>query len=401
MDYNAFFANSINKLKSKDNYREFLDISRVCGKFPYAINNKNNKEVIVWCSNDYLGLGQNEDAILASQNAAAKFGVGSGGTRNISGTNQPLVDLEKEMADLHKKEMSIVFTSGYVANESSIKALAKIIPNLIIFSDQKNHASIIYGIKNSGLEKRIFKHNDMEDLENLLKQYDESQPKIIIFESVYSMDGDFGKIAEINNLAKKYNVLTYVDEVHGVGLYGKNGSGLVGKLGLEHEIDIIQGTFGKAYGGIGGYIAGSQLVIDAIRSHAPGFIFTTAMSPVISSAILNNVKHLRKNNDLRIKHQEKVQKLKEKLKKAQIEIIKNQSHIISIIIGNATLCKAVSKILLDEYGIYVQNINFPTVEIGSERLRIIPTPLHSDKMIDDLVIALKAIFTKLNFIQNG
>lgn len=400
MDYNTFFANSINKLKQENNYREFLDISRVCGDFPYAINNKSGKKIIVWCSNDYLGLGQNKDAIRAAQEAAEKFGVGSGGTRNISGTNQPLVELEKEIAALHKKELAVIFSSGYVANESSIKALAKIIPNLIIFSDQKNHASIIHGIKNSGLQKHIFKHNDMEDLENLLKEYDETHPKLIIFESVYSMDGDFGKVAEIYDLAKKYNCLTYIDEVHGVGLYGKNGAGLAGQLGYEDKIDIIQGTFGKAYGGIGGYVAGSSIVIDAIRSYAPGFIFTTSMSPIVSSAILNNVKFLQQNDDLRLKHREKVRKLKEKLEIAKIKIIKNESHIVSIIIGEAALCRKVSQILLEDYGIYVQNINFPTVDMGSERLRIIPTPLHTDQMIEDLVEALKSIFTQLKIQQN-
>lgn len=395
MFYDKFCTESIDKLKQDGNYRQFTDISRICGKFPYAIN-KNNEKITVWCSNDYLGMGQNPDAILATKNAVDKFGIGSGGTRNISGTNHPLVNLEKEMANLHQKEMAIIFSSGYVANESSIKALAKIIPNLVVFSDVKNHASIIYGIKNSGLKKHIFSHNDIEDLEKSLNLYQKSQPKIIIFESVYSMDGDFGKIKEISYLAKKYNALTYIDEVHGVGLYGSDGSGLTGKLGLNNEIDLIQGTFGKAYGGIGGYITGSKTMIDAIRSYAPGFIFTTAMPPMIASAILENVRYLRNHNEIRIKHQQKVKKLKLELQKAHIKIVQNQSHIISIIIGDAIKCREVSQILLNDYKIYVQNINFPTVEIGTERLRIIPTPLHSNKMIDDLVSALKEIFKKLN-----
>ncbi len=398
MDYSKFFQSSVDKLKDQDNYREFLDISRICNKFPYAKNNKNNQEIIVWCSNDYLGLGQNEDAIKAAQKAALEFGIGSGGTRNISGTNHPLVELEEEMAKLHKKEMAIVFSSGYVANESSIKALGKIIPDLVIFSDQKNHASIIHGIKNSGLKKHIFKHNNMEDLEKLLAYYDVSQPKLIIFESVYSMDGDFGKMAEIINLAKKYNALTYVDEVHGVGLYGLDGSGISGKLDLGDKIDLIQGTFGKAYGGVGGYIAGSKLVVDAIRSYAPGFIFTTSMPPMTASAILSNVKYLTRDNSLRNQHQDRVKKLKLELEKAGIKIITNDSHIISVTIGNAALCKKVSKILLEEYNIYIQNINFPTVDIGSERLRIVPTPLHNDEMIKNLVLALKDIFKQLNII---
>jgi len=401
MNYSKFFQDSINKLKEQNNYREFINISRICGKFPFAIDNKSKEEVIVWCSNDYLGLSQNKDSIFQVKETLDFYGIGSGGTRNISGTNNPLVELEKAMADLHKKEMAIVFSSGYVANESALKALSKIIPNLVIFSDEKNHASIIYGIKNSGLKKHIFKHNDIDDLENLLKQYDKTQPKLIIFESVYSMDGDFGDMAEIINLAKKYNCLTYVDEVHGVGLYGDDGSGISGKLNLADDLDIIQGTFGKAFGGIGGYIAGSKTIIDAIRSYAPGFIFTTAMPPMIAAGILNNVRYSRNNNNLRINHKEKVEKLKSELKKAGIKIMQNQSHIVCVIIGDSKKCKEISELLLQDYQIYIQHINFPTVDIGTERLRIIPTPLHSDEMILDLVKALKESFAKLNIEQNG
>jgi 5-aminolevulinate synthase len=288
-----------------------------------------------------------------------------------------------------------------VANESSIKALAKIIPGLVIFSDQKNHASIIHGIKNSGLKKHVFKHNDMEDLENLLSGYESDQPKIIIFESVYSMDGDLGKIEEIIQLADKYNALTYVDEVHGVGLYGEDGSGVCGLLNLSQKVDFIQGTFGKAYGGIGGYVSGSQNMIDAIRSYAPGFIFTTAMPPMISAAILNNVRSLKSDNALRVKHQAKVAKLKNDLKETGISIIDNESHIVSIVIGDAKICKEASRVLLEDYGIYVQHINFPTVDVGTERLRIIPTPLHDNDMIEGLVEALREIFIKLNIKQDG
>lgn len=395
MNYEQYFQSAIDNLKKENNYREFVDIARICGRFPYA-KNASGKEIVVWCSNDYLGLGQNPLAIEAVCNSVKEFGIGSGGTRNISGTNSPLVLLEKEMANLHQKESAIVFSSGYVANEAAIKALSRIIPNLVIFSDQKNHASIIYGIKNSGLKKHIFRHNDLKHLEELLAIYDKSQPKLIIFESVYSMDGDFGKIDVICDLAQKYQALTFIDEVHGVGLYGEDGAGLAGKLQLNHKIDFIQATFGKAYGGIGGYIAGNSTMIDAIRSFAPGFIFTTAMPPMMASALLVNVRYLRQNNDLRVQHQDKVKKLKSLLKASNIKIMGNESHIISIIIGDAALSKKVSIMLLQEYGIYVQNINFPTVDIGSERLRIVPTPLHSDEMINDLVKALKEIFIKLN-----
>ena len=396
MNYLNFFTESTKKLKDQGNYREFLNISRLCGKFPYAINNKNQKKITVWCSNDYLGLGQDKAAILEACDAAHKFGIGSGGTRNISGTNHPLIELENEIADLHNKEKAIIFSSGYVANESTIKALSKIIPNLVIFSDSKNHASIIYGIQNSGLKKHVFKHNDMVDLENMLQKYNKSQPKIIIFESVYSMDGDFGKMQEIIDLAKKYNALTYVDEVHGVGLYGKDGSGVSGENGLADKIDFIQGTFGKAYGGVGGYLAGSFNMIDAVRSYAPGFIFTTSMSPMIAQAILHNIKYLKDNDQLRKKHKERVSKLKNALKNSKIDVLDHGSHIIPIIIGDAIKCKQVSDLLLNDYDIYIQNINFPTVDFGSERLRIIPTPLHSDEMINDLVQALVKIFDQLS-----
>ncbi|MDA0902650.1 MAG: 5-aminolevulinate synthase, partial [Proteobacteria bacterium] len=391
MDYKNFFTKAIDALVAQDNYREFLNISRICGKFPLAKNNQNGQEITVWCSNDYLGLGQNEKAINAAIKTAKEMGVGSGGTRNISGTNHPLVELEQEMAELHNKESALIFSSGYVANDSTIFSLSKIIPNLVIFSDQKNHASIIHGIRNSRLQKHIFRHNDMAHLEELLKLYDLNQPKIIIFESIYSMEGDCGDIAGIIALAKKYNALTYIDEVHGVGLYGENGAGIANKLGLSDEIDFIQGTFGKAFAGIGGYVAASKSTIDAIRSYAAGFIFTTAMSPMVAAAIVENVKHLKNSNQERELLQSKVKKLKDMIADQGIKIIDNQSHIISIIIGNAKLCKEASKMLLEEHNIYIQPINYPTVDKGEERLRIVPTPLHSDEMITKLVQALKEV----------
>jgi len=397
MNYESFFKQSIDNLIANGNYREFLDISRICGKFPLAKNNKNNKEIVVWCSNDYLGLGQNSEAIDEVINTVKQTGIGSGGTRNLSGTNNLVIELEHEIAELHSKEAGLVFTSGYVANDTTITALAKIIPDLVIFSDEKNHASIINGIKNSRREKQIFRHNDISHLEELLKQYDLNHPKIIIFESVYSMHGDFSYMAEIIALAKKYNALTYIDEVHSVGLYGKNGAGLADEFGLADKIDIIQGTFGKAFGGIGGYITSTKLIIDSVRSYASGFIFTTAIPPMIAAGIVANIKYLKTSDRENREHKEKVAKLKSALEKNSIKIIPNNSHIIAVPIGDAIIVQKISKMLLDDYNIYIQHINFPTVPQGEEMLRIVPTPLHSDQMIDDLVAAIKTIFKKLKF----
>ncbi|MES2677457.1 MAG: 5-aminolevulinate synthase [Pseudomonadota bacterium] len=391
MNYQTLFQNVIDQLTAQNRYRDFLDISRVCGQFPWAVNNKNGRKIAVWCSNDYLGLGQNQLAIDAASEALKSFGVGSGGTRNISGSNHPLIELEQQVAKLHNKEAGLVFSSGYVANEAAISSLAKIIPNLVIFSDQKNHASIISGIRHSNLEKKIFRHNDMEHLEELLKSYPLDRPKIIIFESVYSMDGYFGKVLEIINLAKKYQALTYIDEVHGVGIYGKNGAGISEELGVADKIDIIQGTFAKAFGGVGGYITASQTIIDAIRCVASGFIFTTAMPPSIAAAVKININHVINSPNLRELHRQKVLKLKTKLSENNINIINNQSHIISVMINDALKAKQISQSLLEDHNIYIQHINYPTVAVGEERLRIIITPLHSDEMIDDLITALNKI----------
>ncbi len=391
MNYLQFFQNSISKLRAQNRYRKFVNISRLQGQFPYAINNENKRKITIWCSNDYLGMGQNELAIDAAINALKSHGTGAGGTRNISGTNDLIVELEKEVALLNHKESALVFVSGYVANDATIQTLAKIIPDLIIFSDEKNHASIICGVLNSKLEKHVFKHNDVADLENLLKKYPQEKPKLIIFESIYSMDGDFGKISEIVKLAKKYNALTYVDEVHAVGLYGNSGAGLCEKLNLSDDIDIIQGTFAKAYGCIGGYIAAKQEIIDAIRLNASGFIFTTALPPSICAAIINNIRHLKNSKKEREIHQEKVALLKNALKNVAVKIVENQSHIVSIVIGDAKKAEEISGRLLAEFDIYAQHINYPTVAKGDERLRITVTPLHSDEMIDGLVDALKKI----------
>ena len=386
-----FFKQAISDLQNENRYREFLDISRIKGEFPYAKNNKNGHKIVVWCSNDYLGMGQNEAAIEAGITALKTYGIGAGGTRNISGTNREIVKLETKLAEFHNKESALVFTSGYIANDATIQTLAKIIPNLVIFSDQKNHASIISGIRNSGLPKEIFRHNDIVHLEELLKKYEKEQPKLIIFESVYSMDGYFGEIAKIIDLAKKYGTLTFIDEVHGVGLYGKNGGGLAQELGLSDDIDIIQGTFAKAFGTIGGYIVAKSEIIDAIRSIASGFIFTTALPPVIAAATLANISYLQNSSFEREKMQSNVKKLKAELKKIGAKIVENKSHIISVKIGDAAKARDISKQLLEEFDIYVQHINYPTVAKGDERLRITTTPLHTDKMIEDLVFALAKI----------
>ncbi len=387
-NYSDFFNNAIELLRKENRYRNFVNISRLNGHFPYAINNQNGKKIILWCSNDYLAMSQNKQTINAAIDALNHYGIGSGGTRNISGNSKIIVELENSIANLHSKEAALCFVSGYVANDSAIQTLAKIIPNLIIFSDQKNHASIIAGIRNSKLEKHVFKHNDVEDLEEKLKKYSKNQPKIIIFESVYSMDGDFGKIKEIIDIAKKYNALTYVDEVHAVGLYGNKGGGICQQLGLEHEINIIQGTLAKAYGCIGGYVAAKKEIIDAIRSIAHGFIFTTSLPPAICKAAMHNIEHLKSSQNERKIHQEKVKKLKQSLQNQGIKIIENNSHIISVLIGDAKKAEAISKKLLEEYNIYVQHINYPTVAKGDERLRITITPMHTEEMIAEFVDAL-------------
>jgi 5-aminolevulinate synthase len=395
LNYNDFFKKSIDDLKLENRYREFVNLERICGEFPYAINKANNKKIIIWCSNDYLGMGQNPLAINKAQLAISKFGIGAGGTRNISGNSYAITELENLVAKLHNKDAGLVFSSGYVANDASIQALVKIIPELIIFSESKNHASIIAGIRNSLAKKHIFQHNNIDDLHNLIKSYPLNHPKLIVFESVYSMDGDFGNIYDIIEIAKKYNALTYIDEVHAVGLYGKNGAGKSAELNLQHEIDIIQGTFAKGYGAIGGYISASDFIVDAIRSSASPFIFSTAMPPAIASAIISNVKHLMESSIEREKLFKNVAKIKQKLLANNIKIVDNNSHIISIKIGDALKAKLISTKLLNEYNIYIQHINYPTVAKGDERLRLTASSLHDDKMIDDLILALTQVINKI------
>lgn len=390
-----YFQDTIANLKNENRYRSFVSISRLAGQFPYAINNANNQKIIVFCSNDYLAMGQNLSAINSAKQALEQYGVGSGGTRNISGTSQLLIELEETIAKLHGKESACVFASGYVANDASIQALVKIIPDLIIFSDQKNHASIISGIKNSNAKKHVFGHNDMVDLENLLQQYPLSQNKLIIFESVYSMDGDFAEIEKIITLAKKYQAMTYIDEVHGVGLYGENGGGLSQQLNFANDIDFIEGTFAKAFGAIGGYLAGDKITIDAIRSIASGFIFTTALPPAIISSIIANVNYLKNNSVERKKMHNNVQYLKNSLKANNIAIVNNQSHIISIRIGDALKAQKISQRLLNDFNFYLQHINYPTVARGDERLRITVSSEHNSIMIDNLVKALVQVLQEV------
>lgn len=385
------FLKKLDELKQEGKYRVFNDILRERGKFPKAIwySKYAIKEIVNWCSNDYLGMGQNKVVIDAMHTALDQTGAGSGGTRNIGGTSHYHVALEAELAKLHNKESALLYTSAYVANEWTLVSLKSIVPDIVFLSDSNNHASIIQGIRHSGADKIIWKHNDIEDLENKLKNV--SGTPCIVFESVYSMDGDVGPIREVCDLAERYGAMTYIDEVHAVGLYGNTGAGVCEKLG-EDRVDIINGTLGKAFGTQGGYIAGNATVIDAIRSVASGFIFTTSMSPVTCAGALASIKYLKDHNELREEHQARTRKLKNMLKDRGIEIHENAStHIVPVMVRDAFKCKEMSDTLLNEYGIYIQPINYPTVAVGTERLRIAPTPFHSDAMMADLVNALKDV----------
>lgn len=388
------FQQKITELKQDGRYRVFNDILRERGKFPKAIwyGKYAIKEIVNWCSNDYLGMGQNKVVIDAMHTALDQTGAGSGGTRNIGGTSHYHVALEHELATLHNKEAALLYTSAYVANEWTLVSLKSIIPDIVFVSDSNNHASIIQGIRHSGADKIIFKHNDIEDLEEKLKSV--SGTPCVVFESVYSMDGDVGLISEICDLAERYGAMTYIDEVHAVGLYGDTGAGVCEKLG-EDRVDIVNGTLGKAFGVQGGYIAGDADVIDAIRSVASGFIFTTSMSPVTCAGALASIKFLKDHPQLRQEHQAKTRKLKNMLRDRGIEIHEEAStHIVPVMVRDAFKCKEISDTLLNEYGIYIQPINYPTVAVGSERLRIAPTPFHTDAMLADLVNALKEVLNE-------
>ncbi len=391
------FQDIISTLVQEGNYRVFNDIVRQRGEFPKSIwyGPYNIKNIVNWCSNDYLGMGQHKVVIDAMHTALDQTGSGSGGTRNISGTSHYHVALESELAKLHSKPGGLLFTSAYVANEWTLIALSKIIPNIVFLSDSKNHASLIEGIRHSGADKKIWQHNDMSDLEEKLRENrDQNRTSCIVFESVYSMDGDISPISSVCDLAEKYDAMTYIDEVHAVGLYGKTGAGYLETLG-ETRVDIINGTLGKAFGVQGGYITGDTVVIDAIRSVASGFIFTTSMSPVICAGALASIKYLSDHGELRDQQQLQVKKLKYKLKRVGIEVLEDAcTHIIPVMVRDSKRCKAMSDELLSEHGIYIQPINYPTVPKGTERLRIAPTPFHTDAMISELVLALVDVFKK-------
>ena len=392
--YNKKFAESLSVLRAEERYRYFVEIERIGGRHPIALWHApaGAQEVIVWCSNDYLGMGQKKEVVEAMAEAALTQGAGAGGTRNISGTTAPLVALEQELASLHSKERALIFTSGYIANETSIATIIKLLGDVKVFSDGMNHASIINGVRNSRADKAIFRHNDTKHLEELLAAEPLHRPKLIVFESVYSMDGDVGPIKEICDLAEKYNALTYLDEVHAVGMYGKQGGGIAQREGIEHRLDVIQGTLGKAFGVMGGYIAASDALCDAVRSYGSGFIFTTALPPALASAALASVKHLRQSDAERQQQQHNVALLKRRLEEEGFDVLPSVTHIIPVMVGDPALCLAISSHLLEHHGMYVQPINYPTVAKGTERLRLTPGPLHTEAMIVDFITALKDSF---------
>jgi 5-aminolevulinate synthase len=403
MNYQRFFEEAIDQLHAERRYRVFADLERIAGAFPRAIwrSNGEAREITVWCSNDYLGMGQHPDVIAAQQQAAGRMGSGAGGTRNISGTNHPLVELELELADLHGKDSALVFTSGFVSNEAAISTIARLLPNCLVLSDELNHASMIEGVRRSGAEKKIFRHNDVAHLESLLQSAGRERAKLIVFESVYSMDGDVAPIAKIADLAEKYNAMTYIDEVHAVGMYGTRGGGITEREGLAHRIDVIEGTLAKAFGTLGGYISGPRAVVDAVRSYAPGFIFTTALPPSIAAAATASIRHLKQSNSEREQHQRQAQRTKDVLAAAGLPVMPSSTHIVPVAVGDPELCKMASDRLLGVHGIYIQPINYPTVPRGTERLRITPTPFHSDRLIDGLQDALVETWDALGIPYAG
>lgn len=396
IDYGGYFEDALNQLKGEGRYRTFRQLERKVGAFPIARDVERNRDVVIWCSNDYLGMGQHQSVLNAMHHALDDLGAGAGGTRNISGNHSVIVDLERELASLHHKDGALVFVCGYVANETTLNTLLSMLPGCVVFSDEKNHASMIQGIRNSRVKKQIFRHNDLAHLEEMLKEEPLDTPKLIAFESVYSMDGDIAPIKEICDLAKKYNALTYLDEVHAVGMYGDHGAGVAERDQVMDKVDIIQGTFAKAYGVMGGYIAASREIVDVVRSYASGFIFTTALPPVLAAGALSSVRHLRQSQYERDMQQANVAYLKKRMREEGIPTLDSVSHIIPVMVGDPALCKQASDLLLSEHYIYVQPINYPTVPKGGERLRVTPTPLHTREMQDALVAGLKDVFTRLN-----
>ncbi|MAM35321.1 MAG: 5-aminolevulinate synthase [Micavibrio sp.] len=402
MDYDAFFQDKINDLHKEGRYRIFAPLERLCGQFPKALyhtTDGDKKEVTLWCSNDYLGMGQNKVVLNAMREATEKTGAGAGGTRNICGTTPYHLLLEQSVADLHRKEAGLVFSSGYVANQGALSVLAGLLPNCVVLSDEKNHASMIHGIKDSRADKVIFKHNDLNHLEMLLKGLDYDRPKLIAFESVYSMDGDIAPIKEICDLADKYNAMTYCDEVHAVGLYGPHGGGISEEQGLLDRVDVLEGTFGKAYGLMGGFVTGSAPVIDAIRSYASSFIFTTSLPPALLAGSYASVEYLKTSEIERARMKKNVSYLKKRLDKEGLPYLKGPSHIVPLIVGEPTCCRMVTDTLMQDYNIYVQPINYPTVPRGTERLRLTATAAHDLKHIDLLVDALSELYAANHLMQ--
>ena len=400
MDYDKFFADRIADLKSEGRYRVFADLEREAGNFPHARRHHNGtvRDVIVWCANDYLGMGQHPAVLAAMHEALDRCGAGAGGTRNISGTNHYHVLLEAELAELHGTEAALLFGSGWMANLTTLSTLGAMMPGCVILSDEKNHKSMIEGIRHSKTEKRIFKHNSVADVDRILADYPRDKPKIVTFESVYSMDGDVAPVADYVAVAEKHGAMTFVDEVHAVGMYGRRGGGISERDGMSDRLTIIQGTLAKAFGVVGGYIAGKADLIDFIRSYGTGFIFSTSLPPSVAAGALASVRHLKAHPELRDKHQERAATLKRRLTEAGITVMPSNSHIVPVLVGNPVLCKEATDLLLEDHGIYVQPINYPTVDRGTERLRLCPTPLHTDAAMDHLVVALKSVWKRLGLM---